>query len=685
MIVAAFALPILQLCVEYKEKVSNQVPVAAGCGPPDDEKGKEKRQQQQQSLEPKFLMSTNDRDSSIAFHPDGNGLQLQSRDATKWAGCRCFTGVRVVSTGMDNQSSSSQNRTPDEGSVKGYSFECTVLDKKGLVRLGWSSDTASLQLGTDAGGYGYGGTGMKSHSNKYEAFPNKGKVQFSQGDVVGCHLKVFSAAAKGKDEPSKNGNNKADGEQNNDIAASIAFSKNGEMLGEAFKIIRTTNSLSLYPTICIKNSECEINFGGDQSKELKYDLPEGFEALAAAVKKGKATESPFVVNPCDFLAFQLAHQRNSKRKGPMAIVIEPTRDLAEQSYRAFADLGKRLQETPIQAALLVGGIKPTQTLGMLDQNEVDVLVGTPPIVASYMKKGTIQASRCRFFVLDEADELISTDSVDHIRSIYGRIVASTDPNQSRFERLQVCFFSATLHSKEVRDLAASICSKPMWVDLRGKNDSILPGRKTYDQHIFLGKINCFFALFGAIRLHCAHPDITSLTPDFVHSALIIAFCSLCMPTDTVHHCVVNITPTAPTNHRLVDDELIETDAVHRNGKLNAKIELNKLKDKASRDSECIKQLKPRVILDVMDKFSMEQVLIFCRTNLDCDLMEKFLKKIGGAGGMGVADKYSCRVLAGMRSMEERQKSLEDFKDGEVRILIATGRSGEHCCSDCQLF
>lgn len=161
-----------------------------------------------------------------------------------------------------------------------------------------------------------------------------------------------------------------------------------------------------------------------------------------------------------------------------------------------------------------------------------------------------------------------------------------------------------------------------------------------------------------------------------------------MPLDTVHHCVIYITPTAPTSHRLVDDELIETDAVHRNGKLNAKIDLNKLEDKASRNSECIKQLKPRVILDVMEKFSMEQVLIFCRTNLDCDLMEKFLKKIGGAGGaggIGVADKFSCRVLAGMRSMEERQKSLEDFKDGEVRILIATGRFGEHCYSDYQLF
>jgi ATP-dependent RNA helicase DDX1 len=273
-----------------------------------------------------------------------------------------------------------------------------------------------------------------------------------------------------------------------------------------------------------------------------------------------------------------------------------------------------LQDSPVQSALLVGGVKNTETIKLLDQNRVDVLCGTPPIVASYMKKGTIQASRCRFFVLDEADELISTDSVDSIRAIYGRLLASTGTNQSRFDRLQVCFFSATLHSKEVRDLAETLCHQPLWVDLRGQNDSILP--------------------------------------------------------DTVHHCVVEVSPSASPN-LLEDDAVIETDAVHRNGKLSAKIELDKLNDKKAKDSECIKQYKPRVVLDVMERFAMEQVLIFCRTNLDCDLMEKFFKKAGGVSGMGISDKFSCRVLAGMRSMEERQQSLQAFKEGEVRILIAT--------------
>lgn len=41
------------------------------------------------------------------------------------------------------------------------------------------------------------------------------------------------------------------------------------------------------------------------------------------------------------------------------------------------------------------------------------------------------------------------------------------------------------------------------------------------------------------------------------------------------------------------------------------------------------RLKPLVLVELIDKFQMEQCLIFCRTNLDCDLLEQFLIKLGG--------------------------------------------------------
>ena len=49
-------------------------------------------------------------------------------------------------------------------------------------------------------------------------------------------------------------------------------------------------------------------------------------------------------------------------------------------------------------------------------------------------------------------------------------------------------------------------------------------------------------------------------------------------------------------------------------------------------------------------------------------MEKYLRSLKSGG---LVDGYTCRVLAGMRSMEERKQSLQDFKEGEVKCLIAT--------------
>jgi len=58
-----------------------------------------------------------------------------------------------------------------------------------------------------------------------------------------------------------------------------------------------------------------------------------------------------------------------------------------------------------------------------------------------------------------------------------------------------------------------------------------------------------------------------------------------------------------------------------------------------------------------------QALIFCRTNFDCDNLERFLNAAGGGGGFrggresGREDAYACAVLAGQRAMEQRREAL----------------------------
>ena len=48
------------------------------------------------------------------------------------------------------------------------------------------------------------------------------------------------------------------------------------------------------------------------------------------------------------------------------------------------------------------------------------------------------------------------------------------------------------------------------------------------------------------------------------------------------------------------------------------------------------------------------------------------RSFSGKAEKGKENPYSCVVLAGWRTVEERRANLQHFKDGDVRFLICTG-------------
>ncbi len=72
---------------------------------------------------------------------------------------------------------------------------------------------------------------------------------------------------------------------------------------------------------------------------------------------------------------------------------------------------------------------------------------------------------------------------------------------------------------------------------------------------------------------------------------------------------------------------------------------------------------------------MDSALIFVRTKLDADHVEKYLKSLDAVPGIDaktiVERAYSCVVLHSDRSQNERRANLNKFKNGEVRFLICT--------------
>ncbi|XP_078517180.1 heterogeneous nuclear ribonucleoprotein U-like protein 1 isoform X2 [Lissotriton helveticus] len=120
-----------------------------------------------------------------------------------------------------------------------------------VVRIGWSLDSCSTQLGEEPFSYGYGGTGKKSQNSKFE---NYGEP-FAEHDVIGCYL----------DFESKNG-------------VEMIFTKNGKSLGPAYKIKKETLSgKALFPHVLVKNCSVEFNFG--QKDEPFFPLLPGYTYL----------------------------------------------------------------------------------------------------------------------------------------------------------------------------------------------------------------------------------------------------------------------------------------------------------------------------------------------------------------------------------------------------------------------
>uniref|UniRef100_A0A803TFI5 B30.2/SPRY domain-containing protein n=1 Tax=Anolis carolinensis TaxID=28377 RepID=A0A803TFI5_ANOCA len=117
-----------------------------------------------------------------------------------------------------------------------------------VVRIGWSLDSCSTQLGEELFSYGYGGTGKKSTNCKFE---NYGEC-FSENDIITCLV---------------------DFECGDDIE--MSFMKNGKWLGVAYRLRKDIlGSQALFPHVLVKNCAIEFNFG--QREDSFFPVPPGF-------------------------------------------------------------------------------------------------------------------------------------------------------------------------------------------------------------------------------------------------------------------------------------------------------------------------------------------------------------------------------------------------------------------------
>jgi ATP-dependent RNA helicase DeaD len=126
------------------------------------------------------------------------------------------------------------------------------------------------------------------------------------------------------------------------------------------------------------------------------------------------------------------------------IILTPTRELAIQVNDELNRIAKYVK---VKLLPVYGGQPIDRQIKALKRG-IDIVVGTPGRVLDLMRRGVIDLSNIKFFVLDEADEMLNMGFIDDIEEVI--------KNCSK-ER-QTMLFSATMPS-EIKKLAQRYMKK----------------------------------------------------------------------------------------------------------------------------------------------------------------------------------------------------------------------------------
>ncbi len=147
--------------------------------------------------------------------------------------------------------------------------------------------------------------------------------------------------------------------------------------------------------------------------------------------------------------------RNFKAATPGALVLCPTRELAQQVAHDAIDLVRHCRG--LRIANVVGGM-PYQ-LQIAKLQNADLVVATPGRLLDLQRSMQIKLDQVQFLVVDEADRMLDLGFADDLAEV----------NQLTIERKQTMMFSATL-APRIQQLATRVMRQPQRVQIDNPQD-----------------------------------------------------------------------------------------------------------------------------------------------------------------------------------------------------------------------
>jgi ATP-dependent RNA helicase DeaD len=146
----------------------------------------------------------------------------------------------------------------------------------------------------------------------------------------------------------------------------------------------------------------------------------------------------------------------TRGKGPSALILVPTRELAVQVAQAVHRYGKKME---VEVLPIYGGQAFSQQLRVLKRG-VDVVVATPGRALDHIQRGTLKLGAVEMLVLDEADEMLDMGFADDLDAILAETPAGR----------QTLLFSATLGPR-IKSIAAKHLQNPVEVRIAAEAET----------------------------------------------------------------------------------------------------------------------------------------------------------------------------------------------------------------------
>lgn len=187
-----------------------------------------------------------------------------------------------------------------------------------------------------------------------------------------------------------------------------------------------------------------------QTKAIPVILS-GKDVIAAA-QTGTGKTAGFTLP----LLQRLAQGPRVKSNHIRALVLAPTRELADQVGESLATYGKHL---PLTFGVAYGGVKINPQMMQL-RGGLDILVATPGRLLDLFRQGAVKFGQVETLILDEADRMLGMGFIEDIKNVMNLLPS----------KRQNLLFSATF-SPEIRSLTKYLFRNPVVIEVNPRSSA----------------------------------------------------------------------------------------------------------------------------------------------------------------------------------------------------------------------